>query len=88
MPENEPKRQGQVQRELDLANKEAERLYTVACELGGRLIPVLRQPDPPSDKEASVAQELVPLASEIRSIRYKIESATKEIEDYYSRLEL
>ena len=89
MPGDEPKRQGQVQRELELAKKEAERLYTAACELGGSLTPVLRQqPGKAQAGEDAKAQELVPIAGEIWSIRYTIESSIVEIEDCLSRLEV
>ena len=88
MPGDEPKRQGQVQRELELAKKEAERLYTAACELGGSLTPVLRQPEKAQADEDATAQELVPIAGEIKSIRYTIERSIVEIEDCLSRLEV
>ena len=79
----------QVAEWLERAKKEINEAAEIQAEMEDRLSSVLR-PDQPSDeiKKAEAAEEIVPLANEIRGIVWGLARMSRSYKSMLSRLEL
>ena len=86
---NEVEREAQVTSQLAVLNTYVEDAAATLRTLHNRLDGVL-QPQTPQGKEAgsNVEQTLVPIASEIRDVRYKVGEMINLTQSIISRLEL
>lgn len=87
---NECNREVQVTQQLEVLNTATEDCWSVLRTLHSRLEGVL-QPQIPQAKEigiGSVEQSLVPVASQIRDIRYKVSEMMNLASSIINRLEL
>ena len=84
----EGKRQTQVSEEMAQTSKALDQLDTIIGTLMDRLSPVLREPEPCTDCEKSVQQQLVPIAEQVRKMRQGIINETDRLDDVLKRLEV
>jgi hypothetical protein len=79
----------QVENQLNESNRLHDELLNCCFALENRLYSVLRQPDPPPDKNLAQPQDvLVPLAEQIRHINNTTRRVITLLTDIYERSEL
>jgi len=82
------KRETQVQSEIMVTGKIMNELKVSLEKLHDRLLPVLIEEETLESKQPATEVKLVPLAEQIRKIRYNVEYINKEINDLTSRIEV
>ena len=88
--EPDKEKEKQIKSEINLLAYAKEILSSKLTILSSRLSPALRDKDSPSDPDAKAqpAETLVGIATDIRSIRWSIDTDTKTVMDILDRLEI
>lgn len=84
----EVQRIGQIELELNKLSDIIDRCASQQQALSTRLEGVMKDPVPPGPPQDAKSEELVPMATRIRSLRYSVDRISKSIVDVMERLEL
>lgn len=82
------KRQKQVPGEMESLNNAIESLAKVVEETETCLSSSLVEPTPPDESKSKDDGSIVPLANDIRSVRYRVVSQSDRLRNMLDRLEL
>lgn len=88
MNDAEPKRQGQIQQQIENCQNDVGDLSELISKLASILNPILRDPKPEAAAETSKDEYIVPIASEIRSLDFTILYQKDRINDLIRNIKL
>ena len=84
----EVQKETQIRRELSTLTEAIIRTDKEVANIGDRLADTLNMEEPPLKEEDSKEEIVVPLAAQIRSLRYSVERINNVLNSYIIRLEL